>query len=45
MHDARHERGDGYAAAIRHVANRPLSGLHHCLRTGQHYDEAVLFRS
>ncbi|MGW1275552.1 IS110 family transposase [Streptomyces tsukubensis] len=44
LYDARRERGDGYAAALRHVANRLLTGLHHCLLTGQHYDEAAMFR-
>ncbi|MEU5164532.1 transposase [Streptomyces sp. NPDC020875] len=44
LYDARRERGDGYAAALRHVAGRLLTGLHHCLLTGQHYDEAAMFR-
>lgn len=34
LYNARRERGDGYAAALRHVSNRLLSSLHHCLRTG-----------
>ncbi|WP_030780757.1 IS110 family transposase [Streptomyces sp. NRRL S-920] len=45
LYDARRERSDGYAAALRHVANRLLSGLHHCLRTDQSYDEAAMFRT
>ena len=43
LYDARREHGDGYAAALRHVGNRLLSGLHHCLRTGQVYREEAMF--
>jgi transposase len=43
LYDARRERGDGYAAALRHVGNRLLSGLHHCVRTGRLYEENVMF--
>jgi hypothetical protein len=42
LHNVRRERGDGYAAALRHVGNRLLSGLHHCVRTGQLYEEHVM---
>ncbi|MFJ5524621.1 transposase [Streptomyces sp. NPDC093249] len=45
LYDARRERGDGYAAVLRHVANRLLNGLHHCVLADQRYDEAVMFRS
>ncbi|MBM7174060.1 transposase, partial [Streptomyces sp. G44] len=45
LYDARRERGDGYAAALRHVSNRLLSGLHHCLHTDQLFDEAEMFRT
>jgi transposase len=45
LYDARREHGDGYAAALRHVANKLLSGLHACLRTGDTYEESVMFRS
>jgi hypothetical protein len=34
----RRERGDGHPAALRHLFNRMLGQLHHCLRTGQSYD-------
>jgi transposase len=43
LYDARRERGDGYAAALRHVGNRLLSGLHHCLRTERLYREEAMF--
>ncbi|WP_055530107.1 IS110 family transposase [Streptomyces graminilatus] len=43
LYDARRQRGDGYAAALRHVGNRLLSGLHHCVRTDQLYQEHVMF--
>ena len=31
----RRERGDGHPAALRHLFNRMLGQLHHCLATGQ----------
>jgi hypothetical protein len=34
----RRDRGDGHAAALRHLFNRMLGQLHHCLQTGQAYD-------
>jgi transposase len=33
----RRARGDGHPAALRHLFNRMLGQLHHCLGTGQHY--------
>ena len=35
----RRDRGDRHAAAQRHLFNRMLGMVHHCLATGQHYDE------
>lgn len=34
----RRERGDGHPAALRHLFNRMLGQLHHCLQTGQTYN-------
>jgi transposase len=39
----RRDRGDGHPAALRHLFNRMLGQLHHCLRTGQLYDPARAF--
>lgn len=39
----RRDRGDGHPAALRHLFNRMLGQLHHCLRTGQAYDPARAF--
>jgi transposase len=39
----RRERGDGHPAALRHLFNRMLGQLHHCLTTGQAYDPAKAF--
>jgi len=39
----RRERGDGHPAALRHLFNRMLGQLHHCLQTGQTYDPARAF--
>ena len=39
----RRNRGDGHAAALRHLFNRMLGQLHHCLTTGQTYDPAKAF--
>jgi transposase len=39
----RRDRGDGHPAARRHLFNRMLGQLHHCLRTGQTYDPARSF--
>jgi transposase len=41
----RRERGDGHPAALRHLFNRMLSQLHHCLRTGQIYDPVKAYPS
>lgn len=39
----RRERGDGHPAALRHLFNRMLGQLHHCLATGQSYDPIKAF--
>ena len=39
----RRDAGDRHAGALRNLFGRLLSGLHHCLATGQHYDEATAF--
>ncbi|WP_432844952.1 IS110 family transposase [Amycolatopsis sp. CA-161197] len=39
----RRERGDGHPAALRHLFNRMLGQLHHCLQTGQTYDPVKAF--
>ncbi|RSD16607.1 IS110 family RNA-guided transposase [Amycolatopsis eburnea] len=39
----RRARGDRHAAALRHLFNRFLGQLHHCLQTGQTYDPAKAF--
>ena len=39
----RRERGDGHPAALRHLFNRMLGQLHHCLATGQSYDPVKAF--
>jgi transposase len=39
----RRERGDGHPAALRHLFNRMLGQLHHCLQTGQIYDPIKAF--
>src|SRR5205085_10983859 len=39
----RRDRGDGHPAALRHLFNRMLGQLHHCLATGQTYDPAKAF--
>jgi transposase len=39
----RRGRGDGHPAALRHLFNRMLGQLHHCLATGQTYDPAKAF--
>jgi transposase len=39
----RRERGDGHPAALRHLFNRMLGQLHHCLQTGQSYDPIKAF--
>ena len=44
-YDRRRDAGDRHAAAQRNLFNRLLGCLHHCLATGQHYDEATAFPS
>jgi len=39
----RREHGDGHPAALRHLLNRMLGQLHHCLATRQIYDPAKAF--
>ena len=42
-YDRRKDAGDRHAAAQRNLFSRLLGCLHHCLTTGQHYDEATAF--
>ena len=42
-YDKRKTAGDRHAAAQRNLFGRLLGCLHHCLATGQHYDEATAF--
>jgi transposase len=42
-YDHRKDAGDRHAAAQRNLFGRLLGCLHHCLITGQHYDEAIAF--
>ena len=42
-YDRRRDAGDGHAAAERNLFGRLLGCLHHCLLTGQHYDETTAF--
>ena len=42
-YDRRRDAGDRHSAAQRNLFNRLLGCLHHCLATGQHYDEATAF--
>ncbi len=42
-YDRRRDDGDRHAAAQRNLYGRLLGCLHHCLTTGQHYDEATAF--
>jgi transposase len=39
----RRNRGDKHPAALRHLFNRMLGQLHHCLQTGQTYDPIKAF--
>lgn len=44
VHYQRHRgQGDGHAAALRHLFNRLLGQLYHCLQTGQLYDPIKAF--
>jgi transposase len=42
-YDRRRGDGDRHAAAQRNLFGRLLGCLHHCLATGQHYDETTAF--
>jgi len=42
-YDRRRDHDDSHAAAQRNLFGRLLGCLHHCLLTGQHYDEATAF--
>jgi len=42
-YDRRRHDGDRHAAAQRNLFGRLLGCLHHCLITGQHYDETTAF--
>ncbi|MEU7906294.1 IS110 family transposase [Actinoplanes sp. NPDC049118] len=42
-YDQRRDRGDRHPAALRHLFNRLLGQLHHCLATGQLYNETKAF--
>ena len=42
-YDRRKDDGDRHAAAQRNLFSRLLGCLHHCLTTGQHYDETIAF--
>ena len=42
-YDRRKADGDRHAAAQRNLFGRLLGCLHHCLATGQHYNETIAF--
>ena len=42
-YDRRRDAGDKHAGGLRNLFGRLLGCLHHCLVTGQHYDEATAF--
>jgi hypothetical protein len=42
-YDRRRTAGDRHAAALRHLFNRFLSQLHHCLTTSRPYTEGAAF--
>ncbi|MFE3114391.1 IS110 family transposase [Kitasatospora indigofera] len=42
-YNRRRDTGDRYHAALRHLFNRMLGQLHHCLTTRQKFDEAIAF--
>jgi hypothetical protein len=42
-YDQRRKRGDRHAAALRHLFNRLIGQLHHCLQTQQTYDPTKAF--
>ena len=39
----RRDHGDGHAAALRHLFNKMIGQLYHCLQTGQTYDPIKAF--
>ncbi|WEB43247.1 IS110 family transposase [Streptomyces yunnanensis] len=41
----RREKGDWHAQAQRHLFNRMIGQLYHCIRTGEQFDEHVAFPS
>jgi hypothetical protein len=43
LYDRRRARGDKHPAAMRHLFNRFLGQLYHCLQTGQTYDPIKAF--
>jgi transposase len=43
-YDHRRSVGDRHTAAMRHLFNRSLGQLHHCLSTGQTYDDTKAFQ-
>jgi transposase len=44
-YDRRRDAGDKHAGALRNLFGRLTGCLHHCLITGQHYDETTAFRA
>jgi transposase len=42
-YDRRRDTGDRHAAALRHLFNRMIGQLYHCLQTEQCYDETAAF--
>ena len=42
-YDRRQDAGDKHAGGLRNLFGRLLGCLHHCLITGQHYDETTAF--
>ncbi|WP_037603643.1 IS110 family RNA-guided transposase [Streptacidiphilus rugosus] len=42
-YNRRRDAGDRYHAALRHLFNRMLGQLHHCLNTHQKFDEGIAF--
>jgi hypothetical protein len=44
-YDHRRALGDRHSSALRHTFNRMLGCLHHCIQTGQRYDETIAFGS
>jgi hypothetical protein len=42
-YNRRRDTGDRYHAALRHLFNRMIGQLHHCLTTRQKFNEAIAF--